>query len=195
MATVWTLCGLHIDIYFYISHTLHIPLRCCIAQHIFCHRHIHWTFHSIKYILIYILQARLLEPLITPVGGVLRHVIYPVRTPRDSCPTILVASVGHQPLTFSSDKQKKVQDLENKLDRVDKQLRKKQNKEQNQTPQDNQQQQINQQERQAQINERLGQTENNRQYTGNKTGQNTNSQRQEQNRKNQNRQNQSQNLN
>ena len=27
-------------------------------------------------------------------GGVLRHVILPVRTPRDSCPTILVASVG-----------------------------------------------------------------------------------------------------
>ena len=117
-------------------------------------------------------------------------------------------NVQHQPLTFSSDKQKKVQDLENKLDRVDKQLRanrnwwnrqqrlrKKQNKEQNQTPQDNQQQQINQQERQAQINERLGQTENNRQYAGDKTGQNTNGQRQEQNRKNQNKQNQSQNLN
>ena len=77
MATVWTLCGLHIDIYFdiYIDtyFTLSITLLYCTAT--FCHSHYTLDISFIKYILIYILQARLLEPLITPVGGVLRHII------------------------------------------------------------------------------------------------------------------------
>ena len=93
LATVWTLCGLHIDIYFdiyidtYLTHAITV---------LYCTAHILSSSYTLdvsfyKYILIYILQAHLLEPLITPVGGVLRHVILPVRTPRDSCP-----HTGHQ---------------------------------------------------------------------------------------------------